>query len=285
MAKRTKGLMRSSRGGFFNEPKRRSPEKFRSQRVKFRRAYASSVMKRTLTRFLKIVGGSAVIGAIVYGGVSAWRYWENSSDLRVGQIKFEGDIPPTLAAAFPIKSGAHLFNVELEKVEAALLQKFPELEQVTVSRGFDRSLKVTGRYKEAEAIFEADGKAMGVKADGTLFPLAEHNRPMETRVVLNGKTSAAARTAQLKALKTWKMDVPEFSTLVKRLETDNIGAVRVILESGIVVQWGEMIESEFVIHAENILNILDRFTPVRSPAVLRVLSKNRIVMDSNWKQK
>jgi cell division septal protein FtsQ len=122
-------------------------------------------------------------------------------------------------------------------------------------------------------------------SDGTLFPLAAHNPQAENLVVLAGKTGPAARLQQLKALSAWKNDVPEFSALVKRIETDNIGAVRVVLEGGIVVQWGEMNENEFVVHAGNILNVLDRFTPARTPAFLRVISTNRIVMDPNWKQK
>jgi cell division septal protein FtsQ len=282
---RKRGSLRSSRGGFFSEPERRSPEKRRSQRVRFRRAYASSVMKRTWGNFLKVAGGSVVIGGLIYGGVSAWRFWEGSTTLRVAAVTFDGDIPPTLTAQFPVKTGTHLFNVKSKKIEEALLAKFPELETLDISRGLDRTLVVTGRYKKAEALYESDGKTMGVMSDGTLFPLAAHNPQAENLVVLAGKTGPAARLQQLKALSAWKNDVPEFSALVKRIETDNIGAVRVVLEGGIVVQWGEMNENEFVVHAGNILNVLDRFTPARTPASLRVISTNRIVMDPNWKQK
>lgn len=284
MGKRGFGV-RSSRGGFFKEPSHRSPEKRRLQKVRFRRAYASSVMKRTWMNLVKTVAGGAIVASLVYGGISAWRFWQTSSSMRVSVVEFAGDIPPALASSFSIKPGAHLFRLDLKKMETDLKQLYPEMEKLSISRGLDRSITVSGRYKKAEALLASDGKTMGVISDGTVFPVRDYNPQDENLVILAGKSSAAARKEKIEELKTWKKGSPEFSSLVKRVETDNIGTVRVILEGGIVVEWGEMVDSELLIDAGNILNVLDRFTPARIPATLRVLSKNRIVMDSNWKQK
>lgn len=275
----------NKRGAFFREPARRSPEKKRSQKVKFRPRYAESVLKRTGTRFLQAATIAMVAFILGYAGLAGWKFWQASSTLRVKSIQFGEQVPAKLRASFPLKAGDHLFDAELSEIEENMAKNFPELEELSISRRINRSLFVDAKYKDPQALYEADGKMFGVYRDGTLFPVREENMPAEKRPILTGKAGLHTRQAVVNALNIWKKDAPEFSGLVKRLETDNIGAVRVVLEGGAVIHWGEMNEKEFLIHAENILKILDRFTPAKTPAVLRVVSKNRIIMDSNWTPK
>jgi hypothetical protein len=242
-------------------------------------------MKRTGMSFLKTSATLVVLGAIAYGTLWGWRFWQTNPNVRVSSVVFEGDIPPELSASFAVKPGAHLFRLDLKKLEGDLLKQYVELEKLNISRGLDRSIRVSGRFKKAAALYQFEGKIMGVNPDGMLFPIHDYNPPDEGLVILTGKTGATQRAAQISAIHTWKDAAPTFIPLVKKIETDNIGVVRVILDGGIVIEWGEMVDSELVVHAENVLNILERFSPAHTPATLHVLSKNRVVMDSNWKQK
>jgi cell division septal protein FtsQ len=277
--------LKSSRGAFYREPAQRSPEKKRQQRVKLRRRYAGSVLKQIALRTFQVSIGLVALAILGYGGKALWNFWHASSALRVASVQFRGDIPKALRASFPLKAGDHLFEIELDNIEENLTKNFPELETLAISRQFDRALRIEGKYKDPSALYEWDGKIFGIYRDGTLFPVRQENKPGEKCPLVTGKTDLSIRSMLVRALNAWENHTPEFSGLVKRLETDNIGAVRVVLEGGVVIHWGEMNEKEFLIHAENIVKILDRFTPTKSPAVLRLVSKNRIVMDSNWTPK
>jgi len=285
MRERRIGSTGSSRGRFFREPERRSTERHRPQRVKFRRQYAESVLRRVAMRGVKVTVAVTLLGGLAYGSLELKKFWSGSAALRVSGVRFEGDIPPALQQNFTVKPGDHLFKLKLKSMEDAYLKRFPELQTLSISRSLGRAVVIEGHYKKPRALMSFDNRTMGVYGDGTLFPITEHNPVDEKLPFITGASVSPARAQLVEALDVWKNDAPEFSALVKRLETDNIGTVRVVLDDGVVVQWGEMNENELLVHAANILNVLENFTPTKVPATLRVVSNNRIVMDSSWTRK
>lgn len=277
-----KNLFGSARSKFFREPKRRT--RSRPQKVKFRPRYAVSVFRRTgvvlwgLAKFIVVMSGLGFLG------VSGWNFWHKSPALHIARVQFEEDVPPLLRESFPFNEGDNIVLANCGKLEMLYQKQFPELETISVSRGFNRTITVRGVYRKPIAYCERDGSRIGFGRDGVQFPLKAHNTPDSEPILMTGNMSMAQLQSVVTTLADLQTEFPRFYPLIKRLETDKMGTLQMVLVDGVVIEWYDEWRSQVVDKMKNILMVMDRYEPVKAPAMLRVVAKERIVIDANWRE-
>jgi cell division septal protein FtsQ len=284
MRRKYKSLLGSQRSSFFKEAKSR-PEKFRSQRVKFRRRYATSLLTTwgvrvwALTKVLLVLG---IVGLAVLKGQS---FWETSRWLKIAGVQFVKPPTPALRAFLDIQPGDNIMDLKPNQLEKAGMAKFKQLKNLKIGRRLTRHVVVDFEYRTPFALLEVAGKNIGVDATGVVFPIDELKLTEPLPPTLAGFSPSAELSGTMAALSTIQKEVPEFYSLIKILKTDRMQPLRVVLKNDVVIYWGEMESSNVVGRTENILKVLSQFTPKKSFASLRFVTDDRLVMDSQWMPK
>ncbi len=281
-----KSLFGSKRPRIFREPKKRSPSLFykRKQRVKFRPRYAGSVVKKMGKSFALLTLGAGAMLAIGWTTVKGAQYWKQSERLRVKQVVFSGELPASLKGSFKVGAHDHLLKIHPLLLEKESLEKFPELKRISIRRTLDRSLIVNGTFRRPIAKLESPGKELGIDNDGIVFALGELlDLPANLPVIECAYPSD--RTTVLGILDRWQKDVPNFYSLVKKVETDRMRELYVELTDGVTIEWGNISDANIVQQSQRVLTLREKFTPQKTPAKLILVTTDRIVMDANWKSK
>lgn len=283
MRRRSRSLFGSARGGFFKEPSRSRPTRERSQRVRFRRRYASSVARRTAT-VMWTLGRLGIVAAVVgWAGMVSLGWWRTTPLFKVQAVDIDASLPDGLPGFLAIKPGENLFSLDLGARRTAALTRFRELEDVKIRRTLKRGIYVSGRYRSAMAVVDKNGHPWGVDAHARVFPSGEKNPlPPELPVLLPYRDDHLPML--VRRLQEWKKKTPEFYRLVKFLETDRIRSLNVELHDGVIVRWGTVDDETSVARAENVERLLAAYAPAKRPATLRFVSADRIVMDANWQK-
>lgn len=254
----------------------------RPQRVRFRRRYASSLM-RQLTSHLWTVLQLAFIGAVlVGGGLFAFRFWKSSPALKITQVTFKGDIPERLKPELARLVSKNILSLRPAKLEREFLLKFTELKNLSIRRHWDRSVNVTGAFRKPAAFLFQDGRRMGVDLEGCVFPTVHTSFLGIERPVLVVLERSASLAEPVSSLYFIEQRVPAFHRLIEKVEMDRMKNVTFFLKDGVIVHWTDLNEDEIVEAAENVLRLHDAYAPKKSPAVLKVVAPDRIVMDENW---
>ncbi len=283
----SRSLFGSKRSRFFREPKAKGGKSFsfrRKQRVKFRSRYAGTVAKKWSKTIVNTTVACATVGGALWGSVAFANVWKNSETLRVREIVFTGDLPDRLRASFPIKPNNHLLKLKTADIEKNTLAKYPELEKFSISRGLNRTITVKGKYRTPVAFTHAQGEERAMDRSGVLFRLPESEKP-EVPLPWVETASIENRKLFLSYLSTWQKELPDFYSLVKKIETDRMRELVVELSDGVLINWGPVEEADILNKAEKILRFREMFHPVKTPANLLFVTSDRIVMDKNWQKK
>ena len=120
-----------------------------------------------------------------------------------------------------------------------------------------------------------------ISADGTTFAVP-FGDDRSVRAARHRRAGPAARREIVRRLHVWQKKVPAFFDVVKKLETDKLHALHVELSDGVTVDWGDLEPDAAVDKARNVLRLMEFFSPGRTPARLRFVTEDRIVMDASW---
>jgi cell division septal protein FtsQ len=282
MGKRTKSIFGSARASFFREPRRRrDPAVRRSQKIRFRRRSARSALRHAARSAWAFVQVGGVLGLAAWGIYEGREMWTKSEWLRVQNIAYEGDIPESLSGFLGLKRGQNLDLLNLTRKEADALKKYPELKSISISRTLMRGILVEGEARAPVALSEQNGHRVGVDEYGVVFPFSA-KRPAPDDLPVIVAPSVDDRVRAVNCLLEWKRAAPRFYSLVKNLETDRMHAFHVELSNGVEVYWGEMDLEHVNIRARHILKLMESFAPKKTPAHLRFVTDDRMVIDANW---
>ncbi len=251
----------------------------RRQKVRFRR--------RAATARLKIVGEALwvtsriaiVAGVVVWGAGLGWNAWKSAEFFRITNVRFEGDVPPRLPGTIPVRAGIGIFSFSASDLEAEAKRRYPELGSLDVSRRFDRGLTIRGRYRTPMAMVVAPIPT-AISADGTTFAVPASMTVPSALPVIDAPVRQRAELVE--TLHLWQKKVPAFFEVVKKLETDKVHSFHVELSDGVTVDWGDLEPDSSVEKARNVLRLMEFFSPGRTPARLRFVTQDRIVMDASW---
>lgn len=228
----------------------------------------------------------ALVGLATYGVVAGVRFWQKSPWIQVTSVRFVGDIPPALEIESPVRVGENIITLRPGRLEKAILQQFPELDRLSVHRQWNRSVVIEGAYKTPVALLEEGRETRGLDGGGRLFPIGEHNQPLKrlpTVTLAEGALDPASVLPPVaNSLRRLEKGLPKFYSLLRRLEIDGIGRVLVVLEDGVKIHWGEIDPEEDVLKASRVMRLRENFTPRETPAYLRFVTTERVVMDAHW---
>jgi cell division septal protein FtsQ len=259
---------------------RQTPDR-RVNRVKFRRRYAAARLKAAGELFW-IASRLAVVSAVlVWAGGMAWHGYRQSEFLKVQGVRYDGDIPARLPATIPIKTGIGLFTFDADKIEREAEKRFVELRDVTVGRSLDRHVVVRGRFRTPVAILESAQVPTGIDAFGIAFPIPPGRAPVKDLPVIDAP--ARERANAVACLSAWERKLPAFFDVVKKLECDRMRTFRVELSDGVIIEWGSLELPTAVEKASKVMRVMHSFSPDRSPARLKFVTEDRIVMDAAWR--
>lgn len=284
MSSRNRSLFGSKRGRFIKETKR-SSTKTRSQRVKFRRRYASAQLKSVqsfLIGTLKIGFSVAVLG---WAGFFGWSFLKSNPYFRIQDVFFEGDIPPGLPQLMAIKTGDNIFKIKSGDKISAAMKEYPQLKSLKINRGIDRRVMVKGVYREPVALVETASGVRGLDEGGLVFSLTESKFPWHDLPFYSASGPEPIQQKSLNFLLEMKNSSADFYSRLKQIETDKMGMLRLTMKDETAVKWGEMDPSALRLRVTRLMKIFERFEPIKQPAALLFVTDDRIVMSANWKQK
>jgi cell division septal protein FtsQ len=222
-----------------------------------------------------------VAGVLVWGAGLAWHAWQDSSYLRVQAVRFEGDIPIRLPASVPVKAGARLFSFSSRQLEQEELRRFPELASLSIHRTFDRALVVQGRFRQPVALLDPSTVPTGIDPQGIAFPIPPDRVPERPLPLV--AAAPRDRANAIACLGAWQKKIPAFFDVVKKLECDRMRTFHVELSDGVMADLGDLDAANAVDKGQKILRLLESFSPGKSPAHLKFVTDDRIVMDNAWK--
>ncbi len=277
-------LLGSSRGGHFKEP-RRKKLKFtsaqRRQSLSLRGRYGKLLLQRIAAYVWAIAKIVFIAGAAAWGvsfGVHAVR---ETKTFQLKSVVFDGHVPDGLPAFLPFKEGQSLFSLTPSKWEASAQEKFPEIEDISIHRTLLRNVVVDVKQRTPVAQTMIEDRVYGVDTNGVVFPVKEF--PAEKLPTLQA-SHREGRVALVSFLSSLKSKAPELLEKVESLSFKE-GRVEMGIGGEIVVDWGPFDEKNMFDQAKNILRLLTEFSPVKVPAKLRFVTKDRIVMDAHWRGK
>ena len=260
----------------------RYKRKKRSQKVKFRRRYATSIFQKSLSSIWSLTKIAVFTFAISGATIFLWRFWNTSPHLKLERVVYQGDIPSDLRKFLSFREGDNVLLMRVNSLEEAGRSEFPELKKLDISRGFNRTVTVKGQFRKPVAKW--GHTRQGVDADGFVFPIsssmkAEENIPMITGVIGDVRAKELGRELAL-----IQSEVPEFYTRLYRIKTDTIKPAVMTLTDGVVIHWGRLEPGSTVEKAGKAMKILRKFTPLKKNASMNFVDEGRIVMDRHWKQ-
>jgi hypothetical protein len=220
-----KSLLGSKRSRFFREPRGGrfvfNAPKRRAQHVKFRKRYVTSLARRVSTGIGWAILLGGVGAAAVFGGRASMKFWRTSPLVRATAVQFSDDVPAGLAEFLALHVGDNVFQIHPARMEQEALLKFPELESLSTRRTLDRRILVRGKFRKPVFRIQPSPNPMGVDEQGILFPIKTANRVPDSVPVLAG-AGITDRASWILFAKELEQKLPEFYSLVKRVETDKI---------------------------------------------------------------
>ena len=239
-------------------------------------AYQGRVWIQWFGQIVKIglFAGSAFLAA---WGVS--ELYRRSPGLCVQSIRVEGTTLPLSALKLPVSVGKPLFSFSTSKTRADLLTLFPQWENVTLQRGWDKSLrvKVTPRVPRAKTFFRGQWKA--VDSQGVFFPLTTETTPFEGPV-LEGVTPGASSQSVLRLLEALQNTNEPWTASFNKIKMSSDESVTLFLPGDIPVLWGPLTTSEKVAHirARRLQQVLLDPTLPSGVASVRFVEDHRLVV-------
>ena len=281
MSRRYRKLTGSSRSRFYREPARRARYNVkRSQRVRFRRRYASSLLRKSAAAFWLTARLAFAVAVFAWAASFAARSWQSAAWLQVRSVEYADGLPQRLPETLALSPGRNIFSVKPGRLEKRALERFPELADVDIDRRLDRRVVVSARYRTPIALLERHGKTMGVDASGGVFPLPG-DAPVTGLPEL--RPAAAAHLSDLVAfLDGGRRSAADFFDDVAFLQTDNMRTLSVELRDGVSIRWGRLDRRTAGAKADRVLRLRRAFAPAKTPASLRFITDDRIVIDKNW---
>ncbi len=284
MPSKFKSILGSNRPSYFRESKSR-PIKSRSQKIKFRRRYASSVATEIggrLWTLTKMTTSLIVLGASIYYGQILWT---QSSFFKISQVRFVTIPPLGLPEFLGLKAGQNIFNFNEGPLEMSALSKFPELESIDIVRGLSRDVTVEIEYRKPLATLEWNGKKMAVDRGGVVFSLDEAVSAEKPQPELAGFVPGPDLVQAMAALSTVSQELPDFYSLIKIIKTDKMQPLRLVFSNTSVVYWGDLETETIVGRAKKVQHVFREFSPKKPLAAIRFVTDDRLVLDQNWVQK
>ncbi len=260
------------------------PMKFRPQRVKFRRRYANSIVSTWTRRAALLLRAVLVVAALAFGIFKTREFWASSSWVRVVAVQTSGDVTPEMTASLGLNPGLNIVTMKPSEIEEKTLASHLEFERFVVRRTFRRSLTVDGTYRSSVASLENSSGPKYLSAEGVVFSLPAGVRT-DREPVWTGDMSGVDLRRAAAALEALKKNSPEFYKRVKFLKTDRIQPLRLILDSDVVVIWGDFEAFSASARASRIMDVLTRYEPKKAYASLRFIADDRVVMDAQWREK
>jgi hypothetical protein len=86
----------------------------------------------------------------------------------------------------------------------------------------------------------------------------------------------------LACLAAWSSKQPTFSSQITECETDTIHRLQVKLADGTVIDWGALDPRVLSLRTQRVMRVLENYHPAKTPATLRFVTDDRLVMDANW---
>lgn len=185
--------------------------------------------RRTLLAFLLLLGVVAFF---------------HSPFFRLAGVDFEGNrilSDAELRAALPLTGRPNLFQIDLDRLEAALLE-LPPVKAVRITRKFPGELKVVVQEREPVLILESGGGYRAVDGEG--FPFLALSRPDELplprfRSSPPGRASPDIREAARLA----SFLPPQLRAAIAQLRYQDEGFV-LVARDGSEILWGTLADSE-----------------------------------------
>lgn len=256
----------------------------RSQKVRFRSRYASSLLKNTGLIVFQLLKIGIVLGSLGVGSFYSWSFWKTSTLFQVKAVQFEGELPQALIENFPIQKGNHILKIHPSQLEVDFKKQFPVLSSFSIHRQINKTVVVTGKFRAPIAMLQEGGVNKGLDSNGIIFPL-EVGMSVEGYPLIDGKVESPSMKRLAEALSQIQKESPKFFLLLKKIKTDKIPTIQFELSDGVLVDWPRIIGQDVRETSEGLLAFRDQYEPFKMPAKITVISKDRIVMDANWKPK
>lgn len=179
--------------------------------------------------------GAFVGSAVVLAWGAHWA-WAKTSLMAIAEVNVEGPSLPGWAEAPPIKPGQPLFSFSARRLEKRLLERYPQVEAVRVSRGLDRV--VTVRLDLRKAVFRVPfgDRWKALDSQGVLFPLENPGTDLPVLVLPAGESPARTALAFLAALRAAK---ESWTDGLCKITMSSDGEVVLLLPGDVPVYWGE----------------------------------------------
>ena len=261
----------------------RYKRKKRPQRVKFRRRYASSLFQRSILRiwdFIKLTVFTFLIAGIT---LAAWKFWNTSPWIRIQAIHFEGDVPQALQKKILGFSGKNILKLKTGQMEKEFREAYPELKSLTLHRSWDRSIRVTGSYRDPVAFLSRSRYPQAIDSDGFLFRFNKEMPVPQGNPLLTGDLSSETLKKVAGTLFLFRKNIPSFYKRLQTIKTDRMRGTKITLFDDILLYWGDLNPKDDVIKGRRVQEILNRFHPQKKQATIRFLEDNRVVLDVNWR--
>lgn len=270
-------------------PKRKPSPRYyrrpRSQRVRFRKRVAASVVTRLFRSTWTVLRVGALTGLAVWATLASIRLIRTNPYFRIQAVVFEGPNPVGLAEVVDLRAGDSLLAVQAGRREDAALAAYPELSDVDIDRRLDRSIVVRTAYRDPLFIWEDEkGVRRGVSAAGVLFPLRPGMKDPVSVAVLSGALDEADRRRVASSLAAISTEMPALYGRFNDIKTDTISGMTVTLLDGVVVHWGPFNPETALAKSRDVLSVLERFSPTSTEASMRFLEQGRVVLDRHWKK-
>jgi cell division septal protein FtsQ len=255
--------------------------KRRKQSIKFRPKYAGRRAKEVSARLGRLAVALAVLGGGVFGAMAARRAWSHNDAFNIRDIILQGDIPSDLEKSLPFNRDSNLFAMRPERAQTELLAAFPELKSLSIRRTWGHDVVVTGHFRGAVAWFTQNGKAKFIDSTGVMFALPADTIDTAHLPKLSWSHDED-RAAMLACLAAWSSKQPTFSSQITECETDTIHRLQVKLADGTVIDWGALDPRVLSLRTQRVMRVLENYHPAKTPATLRFVTDDRLVMDANW---
>lgn len=267
------------------KPVQKNVVKRRDQRVRFRRRYATSVLKNSGLRLWRLMQIFIVAILIGLGGKAFVSWWNTTTFNQISQITYSGDIPNGLAEILSLDEEQNFFLFSPAARENEALRQFPQLESLKIKRRITRTLarevRIMGEYRVLLGHIRVKGRMYGFDKNGVIFPI-------EDRLLVDGGHYPVVVTHHsepnikpiARVLESWRAKKPEFFSQVIEISVEPDIELLIKLQNGAEVIWP--LTEELLDRVDHILRVLARFEPVKAPATLRFVTDQRIVMNSNW---
>ena len=259
-------------------------KKRRTQRVRFRPRYASSVLHQTAQSLWQGIKITLILCLLIGCGWGITYFWNHSSLIRIDDIRYQGDIPAGLPRFLSINKGKNILLLPTRRLTKEAQQVYPELEELAIRRHWDQSVSITGKYRMPLSYWEDETGLKAIDKNGILFELPIGLSVPEHLPIVRGTPYVESMETVAQSLSLVKTKSPEFWKRFQSLEIEPLGQTKITLVDDILIYWGEIQPQTILPKAERVEKLLSEFHPTGTLASLRFVRENRIILDSHWEK-